>query len=368
MTPNTLFTDLGGGKWQGDTTFGRILFGANLRMDLTEEVKRSAQNLGHGVSQASAAAPMTSTIFNSYIIDYTLGATEGTIHSVVDNNASTDAWLRTDGSNQMNANANIGNNSIYNMHSIAVGDNQVASLNNGQIDAVGDINGQSNLNISGNANVTGDATITGITQTNRAYVTNSSGTYANGLQLGGNELIAGAKITTNTVGDQIQDAQAGRTIYEGFYSRGRKVLMTGASSHEVYGDGWALYTGNNATVSNVAALSATGSANVNDIYLRSKGVWLSDMVSRMPTTAIVATQLAIHNQIISKPACPVGGTPKIFIIPMTWEQKTSPAINWYAVDFGTFWRVYSYTFNPFPSGTSAATGMARAITQLACRY
>jgi len=111
---------------------------------------------------------------------------------------------------------------------------------------------------------------------------------------------------------------------------------------------------------------------VNDILLRSKNVWMSDIINRLPTTPIMATQLAAGNgQIIYKPVCSTGGVPKIYIIPMRWnETGANWNVYWYAVNYATYWRVYAKRDYASWGWTGAASNVpnARAITQLTCRY
>jgi len=147
LTPNTLFTSLGGGKWSVTTTFGRILNGANIRMDLAEIAKKAAMGLGN-----EQATPLTSTTFHEYKVDYTAGVTEGTLLSVVNTNTSTDAWLRTDGSNRMNANLNVGGNDVVNARdgiysrNVSAGNNLTAANN---VIATNDVNAAGNITAGG---------------------------------------------------------------------------------------------------------------------------------------------------------------------------------------------------------------------------
>jgi len=372
LTPNTLFTSLGGGKWSVTTTFGRILNGANIRMDLAEIAKKAAMGLGN-----EQATPLTSTTFHEYKVDYTAGVTEGTLLSVVNTNASTDAWLRTDGSNQMNANLNVGGNDVVNARdgiysrNVSAGNNLTAANN---VTATNDVNAGRSLGVGiAPSGVAGRIDANNVINTNQ-YVDATGHPGSRKVRLGGN--VYSNVPLVSRVGNDLNIASAkGGTTRINWYRPGAIATRTGNSAKYQLGNSWALVAeNNNGTISGAGSTprSAASSLYVNDILLRSKNVWMSDIVNRLPTTPVMATQLV--NGLggrVYKPVCGAGGTPKIYVIPMRWnESGANWNVSWYAVNYGPYWQVYAirqYAVWGTGAGPSYIPN-ARAITQLACRY
>lgn len=125
----------------------------------------------------------------------------------------------------------------------------------------------------------------------------------------------------------------------------------------VKADDWSLITADSTGGLNSAPASNVGSLNVNDIYLRSVGVWASDLYNLalenyatsneaklMAEESIRFETLVSHGDVINKPACPVGLVPQTFISLATGiseliDAKSIAAFETKADDTGATWTV-----------------------------
>ena len=85
---------------------------------------------------------------------------------------------------------------------------------------------------------------------------------------------------------------------------------------------------------------------IDDIYLNSKGAWLSTLI---PKFLLMATyQIGPWNAYVPKPSCPNGFTPRIIVTPQRFNiPRHDPSYNdtWstmraYAYDYGGYWYAY----------------------------
>lgn len=122
---------------------------------------------------------------------------------------------------------------------------------------------------------------------------------------------------------------------------------------------------------NAAPEAAAGSADVNDMHVRSLtgNQWLSRRLSRFVE---MESYFAEHGDLVAKPTCP-GGTPKIFVVPQlvvmdlmpnTFGAHLSRARNVSA----TFWQVDLLTYGPSGAGGGAPDAAGAAIAKTYCYY
>lgn len=117
----------------------------------------------------------------------------------------------------------------------------------------------------------------------------------------------------------------------------------------------------------------SGNMNVNDIYVRSKGRWLSEL---LPNWVLKGTQWVGNWWGISKPACG-GGTPRILLTILNYDQPEEAyfgagahavsSLRAYAHDYGTYWQIELRDVFYYGNGGVGEWG-GSGIAQIYCAY
>ena len=151
----------------------------------------------------------------------------------------------------------------------------------------------------------------------------------------------------------------------------------GVHTRDVYAEG-RIGTGAGGTLQTVldsagniwASQTITAGQNLsagNDIWLGSRGTWLSAVFDRMPNYSFKGGFMVGHGSVVSKPACAAGGSARIIVTPQ--NIYLNPATNmasWFATDNGVSWTISMVTWGAPPSG--GATPSGSAIVQTYCFY
>lgn len=159
-----------------------------------------------------------------------------------------------------------------------------------------------------------------------------------------------------------------RTDGTGFMSGKLKMQDTAITAH----DDWAIIGTDSTGSLNSAAKSSVSSANFNDVYIRSEGVWLSETHQLALDAFDLATEakaqsdeslrfvtVASHGDVINKPTCSAGLTPQFFsaqanVVTDTVNPQPLSGLEAWAIDNGASWTVQLRAFDPSAGGGTGA--------------
>jgi hypothetical protein len=234
-------------------------------------------NVAASVRMSAASYLSGSTPVNQTFVEYSLDPVTEEIVATVTTAPSTDIWIRGDGSNQMNADLNVGSNDIYGVTAI-YGDATAVS-NTGTTVTIG-----SAMSVDGSLHSVGDMTTDGsidavgnITTDGSIGAAGDIGTDANLFASGG--LTIGTQGTANSV------------------ITFRAAALTGQGNMTLSAD----------TVGDLKLTNADGSAT-----LIADKIYIEDL-NRFVSQAVYDVTMAVDGDIIPFPNCAASGlTPQIF--------------------------------------------------------
>lgn len=159
-----------------------------------------------------------------------------------------------------------------------------------------------------------------------------------------------------------------RTDGQGVMTGPTKMQDSAIAAH----DNWSLIATDSSGVYNSNPRSQVSSANLNDVYIRSKGVWASDMYDLAQDAYEVANQaksqsnesvrfvtVASHGDTVLKPTCDVGLTPQLFItqsnvVTNTASPQALSGLEAWAIDNGADWTLQLKAFDASAGGGTGA--------------
>lgn len=320
------------------TTAFRVMTGAvsTLRTDLAGLAAVVAAAGG-----VNSLSPMLASTDGSVTSDPALGV----ITMKASNNGSSDAWLRTDGSNTMNSNI------VYKASNPA----SLRTLTNvSRVQAL-----TSEILYLGN--VTGWAsgrtvTVDGNQETNGTLIVQNFNNVQNGIAL-----VRGDVVTLNGRLHAGTDVVAERDVIASNIKANpgvsNQLMLSGASI---------ALTDQSLNINNPVPLVSY--ADLSQFYVRTANGNKVAMSELLPSWVHKTSWYAFDTQTVPKPACGIG-TAKIVVVPQSipTNPETNAAVAGYtatyrgatfayAVDFGTYWqvRIYPY-YNMTSNGSAVAT-------------
>jgi hypothetical protein len=284
-----------------------------------------------GASFISGSTPVSQT-FSDYILD----KTNETIVVTTSTSSSTDIWYRTDGSNQMNANANLGGNAMYNVSSIY-----------GAATAVEDLS--SEINVGSAVNVAGVLTVESV---------------------GSNNQPDSGHIVVNTFNDENYSFVATGGLSTAFVDSFGVIRVgdgSGATSN-------ARITFNQ---SNSAADVFVESRSTGDLEIRNGNGdatviadrFYSESVNRFTDQALYNLTVVRSGTSVPKPNCRAGLTPQIFTAIAGLASNPARPISAFdiqPVDTGTNWVVNVILKTDGPGNVPGAILESRVLVAVKC--
>ncbi|MEY8198512.1 MAG: hypothetical protein RPS47_04670 [Colwellia sp.] len=277
-------------------------------------------NMGALMRRAAASFLSGNSPVAQTFSDYTLDIPNQTVIATISTSVSNDIWFRTDGSNQMNADANIGGNSLYNVVNIYGGTTAAGSLTD-------------NINLGSAVNISGVLTIDSVFGTGLA---NSAMIDVLGFDDNGDSITTSGNITT----------QGNLVAIGNLFANEGDFL-----SRVVVGDG----AGGDASIefrqyvngdnSNVVLTGSDGDLfveNGNDDATVIADKLYIQALNRYASQGVYNITMAQHLSIIEKPTCPAGLTPQIFVSMSGLAQSPGRPISTFdvvAIPLLTSWQV-----------------------------
>lgn len=233
-----------------------------------------------GIIRLTAASflPDTNQPAAQTFATYSLDTVNERVVATISTSTNNDIWLRTDGSNKMNADANLGGNDIYNLNTLYGGATATPSLADSVV--VG-----SNLNVAGIITVNdslGSGAANSAKIVIQSFDDNGVSLEASGHLLGENGDFTG----TLTVGDGGGTSQI--EFRDGAIGSAGNVKLIGLNS-------------------DLVLTNANG-----DATLVADKVYLKD-INRYAEQGVFNVTMARHGDTIPHPPCPSGFTPQIFL-------------------------------------------------------
>ncbi len=266
----------------------------------------------------------------------------GIITMVASNNGATDAWLRTDGGNTMNNNILFKDANPQNMREIR-NLSRIQAIA-GQILYLGNPGGGT---AGWRTIVEADQTIVG------NLIVNNARNLANGIQVDRGDI--------NAVNGSVrasQDVVAGRDVVS-------SVVRSNPATSAAMRLSASQFTFTDQAGAQVTPVPMVGHINVDNLRVRTLSGASVPLVHLLPRWIHVSSWYAREGELVTKPACAAGGTPRVLVIPQGiptniyappssgYNPNYRGATFAHAEDAGASWRIRIYPAYHYTSSGSA---------------
>ncbi len=291
--------------------------------------------------------------------DYTLNIPGQLVTATISTSVSNDIWFRTDGSTQMNADANMGGNSIYNVGNLFGGATATVSLTD-------------NINLGSAVNIAGVLTIDSVLGTGAA---NSAKLVVSGFDDNGDSITTAGNISAAGAIDAIQNI----TTQGNLVAIGNLFANEGDFLSRVYvGDG----AGGDSSIEfrehpngdarNVVMTGENGDLFIengnNDATVISDKLYIQGL-NRYASQGVYNITMAQHQSLIEKPTCPTGLSPQVFVSMAGLAQSPGRPISTFdvvAIPLPTSWQIDVRMITDGPSETDDTLINSRVLVITKC--